>query len=77
MSDNAPGNDERRYRLLGLSAAADRGYRGDTGLIRISDLDRCRARSGLRMPSIAYSSSCTFANALASDVGVIPEVENA
>jgi hypothetical protein len=50
VSDNAPGNDERRYRVLGLSA--DRADNGDTGLV--SDLDRWRAtRSGLTMPSTA------------------------
>lgn len=72
--DNAPGNESRRYRVLGLSVT----NRGDTGLI-ISDLDRWSERSGLMIPSIEYSSSCTSANALASDVGVIPvpEVDNA
>ena len=88
VSDNAPGNESRRLRIRGLSAtvatAASDGrddgerYRADTGLILIiSDLDRWRVRSGLRMPSIAYSSSCTCANSLDSDDGVIPEDENA
>ena len=65
VSDNVPGNDKRLHYVLAPSAAAvgreDREkYGGDTGLI-ISDLDRCRARSGSGMPRIGKSSSGTFA----------------